>query len=419
MRLIKENDLFELRVLSIISNEDIRVLHLLYKPFLGSLAVSIYQTLLYTEELYQDGPSSHDFLFKQLGVTSLDFANALVKLEACELLKTYAEKTNDFTYYYYEIFSPKQAKEFFKDPVFSGLLTSYIGERRVQQISALFASGKAYKLIDKEVTTSFGEIYNPDLNAAAFNTFIQSDFLGRNERKRKAPFDLALFKNILQENNHIIADTALSSEDFKRIISLTMVYSFNEQTMAAQVGDAFDFKQPLGQRVDYEYLTRNLQELTRYKHIAKPKRIRPLNTLNSDSEKALLVNRMEVEASLDFLASFNEGARVPNSEANLLIRLSNDYNLNNSVINALVYYVLTTQDMKLQPSFVEKLAVNLSRLKFEHAVDVVNYFDEQKDGYKKKTTRASSSNKPSKTTSEEAKMDDEEYRKLIEEINNV
>jgi len=84
MRLIKENDLFELRVLSLISNEDLRVLHLLYQPFLGSVAVGIYQTLLYTSQLYEDGPSSHDFLFKQLAVTSLDFANAITKLEACE-----------------------------------------------------------------------------------------------------------------------------------------------------------------------------------------------------------------------------------------------------------------------------------------------------------------------------------------------
>ena len=63
MRLIKENDLFELRVLSLVSSEDLRVLHILYQPFLGNLAVSIYQTLIYTQSLYEEGPSSHDFLF--------------------------------------------------------------------------------------------------------------------------------------------------------------------------------------------------------------------------------------------------------------------------------------------------------------------------------------------------------------------
>lgn len=419
MRLIKENDLFELRVLSLISNEDLRVLHLLYQPFLGSVAVGIYQTLLYTSQLYEDGPSSHDFLFKQLAVTSLDFANAITKLEACELIKTYADRTNDFTYYYYELYSPKQAKDFFKDPVFSGLLTSYIGERRVQQVSSLFASGKAYNFKDKEVTTSFGEVYSPDLNADAFNQFIDSDYLGRNERKRKAPFNLALFKDILRETNHIIADSALSDEDLKRVIALTMVYSFNEQTMASQVAEAYDFSRPFGARVDFDYVTRNLKELARYKHIAKPKRIKPSNRLSSDSEKARLINRMEVESSLDFLASFNEGLSIPDSEVNLLIRLSNDYNLNNAVINALIYHVLMTQEMKLSPAYVEKIAVNLARLKFEHAVDVINHFEGQKDGWKTKKSRPSSNKKVNKTDEPVEQMDEEEYKKLLEELNNV
>lgn len=420
MRLIKENDLFELRVLTIISSEDLRVLNLLYQPFLGSLAVSIYTSLFYTHVLYEEGPSSHDFLFKQLGVTALDFANAIVKLEACELIKTYVDKTTEFAYYYYELFSPKQAKDFFKDPVFAGLLTSYIGERRVQQISELFASAKAYKMKDKEVTTSFGEVYNPDLNADAFNKFVDSAHLGRNEVNRKAPFNIELFKDILRKNNHIVANNALTSEDFRRIIALTMVYSFNEATMASQVANGYDSSRPLGSRVDFDYVTRNIKELARYKHIAKPKKIKPLNKLSSDSEKARLINRMEIEASLDFLASFNEGAAVPDSEVSLLTRLSNDYNLSNSVINALVYNILMTQDMQLPTRYVEKIAGNLSRLKFDHAVDVINYFDEQKQPRTSKVKVSPSTIKKDKGVSQESsQMEEEEYQQLLKEISNV
>ena len=59
MRLIK--DLFELRVLTIVS-EDLRVLNLLYQPFffLGSLAV-IYTSLFYTHVLYEEGPPRFSF----------------------------------------------------------------------------------------------------------------------------------------------------------------------------------------------------------------------------------------------------------------------------------------------------------------------------------------------------------------------
>ena len=179
------------------------------------------------------------------------------------------------------------------------------------------------------------------------------------------------------------------------------------------------FSRPFGSRVDFDYVTRNLKELTRYKHIAKPKRIKPSNRLSSDSEKARLINRMEVESSLDFLASFNEGLSIPDSEVNLLIRLSSDYNLNNAVINALIYHVLMTQEMKLSPAYVEKIAVNLARLKFEHAVDVINHFEGQKDGWKTKKSRPSPNQKVNKTNEPVEQMDEEEYKKLLEELNNV
>lgn len=420
MRLIKENDLFELRVLSLVSSEDLRVLHILYQPFLGNLAVSIYQTLIYTQSLYEEGPSSHDFLFKQLGATSLEFANAIAKLEACELVRTFVEKTDEFTMYFYEIFAPKLAKDFFKDPIFSGLLNSYIGERRVQQISELFSSAKPYNLKDKEVTMSFGEVYNPDLNADAFNKFINSDHLGRNEVKRKAPFNLALFKDFLRKNYQIIADKALVNDDYKRIVSLTMVYSFNEETMAKQIADGYSADLPLGQRINYDYVTRNLKEIARYKHIAKPKKLLPLNMLSNDSEKARLINRMEVEASLDFLASFNKEAVVPDSEISLLLRLSSDHNLRNGVINALVYYVLNTKDMQLPTAYVEKIAATLSRSKIEYAVDAINYLEAPKDARK---PTAKTKVTPTKTVaandqaSEE--LDDDEYKKLLKELSNV
>ncbi len=417
MRLIKSNDLFELRVLSQVSNEDLRVLNLLYQPFLGNLAVSIYQTLLLTRVLYEDGPSSHEFLFNQLGTTSLDFANAIVRLEACELLRSYAQKTDDFTLFYYELFSPKGAKGFFADPVFSGLLTSYVGERRVQQLTGLFSSDKKYDLKENEITTSFSEVYTPDFNSSSFNKGVDNAHLGKNELKRKSPFNPELFKEYLRKNHMIIADLGLNQEDMRKIINLTVIYSFNEETMAAQIGASYDGSKPLGERIDYDYVNRNLKELSRYKHIAKPKRIKPTNLLSSDSEKAKLINRMELESCLDFLSSFNEGSVVANSEINLLLRLSNEYNLSNGVINALVYQVLMTKNMQLQPAYVESIASNLSRLKFSHAIDVINYFDEQQNGRKVKPQTIKQPSTMKKTDEEE--MSDEDYKRLLEELKNV
>lgn len=417
MRLLKEKDLFELRVLSVITNEDLRVLHLLYQPFIGNLAVSIYQIFLYTSALTEDGPSSHEFLFKQLNVTSLEFANAIVKLEACELLKTYVEKNNEYNYYFYEIYSPKQSKSFFKDPIFAGLLVSSIGEKRVQQLAQLFASGKKFNLKNQEITTSFGEVYNPDLNGKAFNSFVAPDHLGRNEIKRTSPFNQELFFEYLRKNHLIIPELALNSNDLKQIISLTMIYAFNEETMAAQIGTCFDATKPLGSKVDFEFLARNLKELARYEHIAKPKKLRRILTIDSSSDLAKLVNRMELESSYDFLSSFNDGGAVADSEVKLLTRLSRDFNLTNGVINAIVYHVLSNYEMKLPTALVEKIAGSISRLKFEHAIDVVNYFESQKEN--RKPNSQGKAPVSTATKNSEDQVSDDAYAKLLEELKNV
>lgn len=414
MRLIKEKDLYEIRLLSQISNEDFRVLHLLYQPFLGNLAVSIYQSFIYTAPLFENGPSSHDFLFKQLETNSLAFANALARLEACELIRTYVEKSNDFSYFYYEVYAPKLAQAFFKDPVFSGLLTSNVGERRVQQLAQLFAHDRPYDMKDKEVTTTFGQVFTPDFNSSAFNTKIDVKQVGRNENKRKTPFNIELFKSILKENFMIIADLALSKEDLKKINNLTMVFGFNEETIAGQIASAYDASKTLGQRIDFDYVSQMLRQMSRYEHIARPKRIQPLNVLNSDAEMAQLINRMEIEACADFLSSFSKASTLASSEINLLLRLSNDFGLSNAAINALVYHVLTTKDMKLPSSYVEKLAANIARLGLVHAVDVINYFDEQKPISRTKKTITQT-----QETNDDSEISDEAYKKLLEEMNRV
>lgn len=417
MRLIKENDLFEIRLLTRFSSEDFRVLNLLYQPFLGHLAVNIFQTLVNTADLYKDGPLSHDFVYKHLDTTSLDFANAIVKLEACELVRTYVDKTKEFSYYYYELYAPKLAHSFLKDPVFSGLLKASVGERRVQQLISLFAFDRPYALDEKEITSSFSQVYNPDFNGAAFTQTIDTKRIGRNENKRTSPFNIELFKEILRQNFMIIADKAISQQELKRLVSLTMVYGFNEETLAAQVGESYRGKLPLGKRLNFEYIEQNLKQLNRYEHIAKPKRLRPLNMLTSDSEKAKLINRMEIEPSLDFLTSFNKGAIVADSELKLLLRLSNDFNLSSAAINAIIYHVLMTMEMQLPAKYVEKIAANISRLGLVHAVDVINHFEQQNEIRKPKSYPKKK--EAVKEFLDDEEISDEEYQKLLEEIKGV
>jgi replication initiation and membrane attachment protein DnaB len=96
--------------------------------------------------------------------------------------------------------------------------------------------------------------------------------------------------------------------------------------------------------------------------------------LEETSDKAVQVNVMETLSPLDYLRLKQHGSDPSSPDVKLITDLYFSQQLPHPVINALVDYVLTTQNNTLPRSYTLKLASALSREKIEHAIDTLDYF---------------------------------------------
>ena len=108
---------------SIISNQDKKVLQMLYLPIIGPLSIVLYNTLLDDldhQELISE-PHNHAHLLSTLQISSMELVKARNILEGIGLLKTYT-KQDTVNNYIYELYSPVSAHEFFSHPIFNIVL---------------------------------------------------------------------------------------------------------------------------------------------------------------------------------------------------------------------------------------------------------------------------------------------------------
>lgn len=373
MRLIRETDFYETRIVSVVTSNDFFTLNLLYQPFLGTVATSLYQTLVNTNKMASKQLFSHDFLTKMLGATTLELTNALKKLEAVDLIKTYLKKEYSFNIYFYEIYSPKSAKEFFEDKIYPGLLSSIVGKQVMKNIVKRFEVQTKFDNGLEDISSSFAEVFNPSYDSGYFEQNIDTSKIGKTKNNRKVDFNVSLFAKHLLEKSLIVVEKALSQDEIEFVKNLVNIYSFDEETMAGYVGQYYDFSKQKGSRVDFDQVISELRQLNKYE-IGATHKIRKPKLLEGSTDVVKLLNTMETTTTIDFLHSFMKGSKIPQTEIKLLEDLSLQFGLNNSVVNAIVYYVLQTNNASLPRALVETIAASIKRLGYETAVDCYNHF---------------------------------------------
>ena len=163
----------------------------------------------------------------------------------------------------------------------------------------------------------------------------------------------------------------ITANELKVLKQIAGLYNLTEEALAEQVGDYYTADKPLGSRIDFTLMQQNLQELIKYPTLIKPlRRRRKIGKATSD--KAKLINDMELLSPFDFLISQNEGTKVAPADAKILQLLAIDYNLTPPVINALIYYTLLHNNNELIRALIEKNASLLARNKVTSALDALD-----------------------------------------------
>ena len=215
----------------------------------------------------------------------------------------------------------------------------------------------------------------------------------------------------------------------KEVERLATLNAVDEKEAANLVNQVYDLDKPKGQRIDFEKLTKLMQEQTNYKYRYKGKNVEEAPNINTGtSDLAKKNNLMETKAPKDYLAYLQDGTRPARADIRLIDDLSKNYHLPNPVINAVVDYVLTKADNVLSRAYAEKVAASLVRENARTAVDAMNYLrkiDKKTRGKKvtKKMVLPAESIKPNKENpTDKSKGNDDtdwelEWDRLMDELN--
>ena len=392
MLVVEGNDYLEVNVNSLVADYDRLTLTNLYQPIIGYKAVSLYFTLLTEADNQKINPIiNHKTLFDRMQMTASDFVDSRKLLEAVGLLKTFVSDLKENKFYQYELYAPKTPKLFFDNTLLYGMLIKCVGETDANKLRTIYLINR--KPEGTEITASFMEVFAPDFDDPAFRKASEGtgSIVGRQTAKRNSGFSYELFFKQLSEISQIKAE-AFSKADMKEIERLATLYAISEEAAAQTVSELYDPYAKKGSRVDFEELGKRFMDITNYRGFSHTNYGRKGKGVSGETDLANKINLMEKVSPAKYL-SYLQNCTVPaSSDLKIINDISKKFKLPNAVINALIDYVLATNDNILSRALTEKIAASLAREGVTTAIDAMNYLKKIRKRGKKKDPSNSTAN---------------------------
>lgn len=351
---------------SIITEEDKKILNMLYLPITGPLPITLYNILLNDLDKLHiiSEVSIHAHLLSNLHISVNELTEARNVLEAIGLLKTYL-KTDSINNYIYELYSPVSAHEFFSHPIFNMVLYNNVGKIEYNRLVAYYKTPKINKEGYEEVTHSFTEVFD----SVPYTTYNQSSDSIRKYNKLKLNINSSFDINFLIESLEKQIDKKVFTKDLQElIISLAFLYDIDVSRMQNIIRTCINERGTINReelrktcrnhyQFDHNGLLPTIIEHAQPEYLRKP--------IGDNSKIAKMIYTFETVSPYDFLKSKHNGAEPTKRDIKLLEDLIVDYKLKPGVVNVLVDYVLKTYDKKLTRQRVETIAGEWSRNKIE------------------------------------------------------
>lgn len=351
---------------SIITEEDKKILNMLYLPITGPLPITLYNILLNDLDKLQiiSEVSIHAHLLSNLHISTNELTEARNVLEAVGLLKTYL-KTDSVNNYIYELYSPVSAHEFFSHPIFNIVLYNNVGKIEYNRLVAYYKTPKINKEGYEEVTHSFTEVFD----SVPYTTYNQSAESIRKYNKLKLNINSSFDINFLIESLEKQIGKKVFTKDLQElIISLAFLYDIDVSRMQNIIRTCINERGTINReelrktcrnhyQFDHNGLLPTVIEHAQPEYLRKP--------IGDNSKIAKMIYTFETISPYDFLKSKHNGAEPPKRDVKLLEDLIVDYKLKPGVVNVLIDYVLKTYDKKLTRQRVETIAGEWSRNKIE------------------------------------------------------
>jgi len=351
---------------SIITEEDKKILNMLYLPITGALPIMLYNILLTDLDKLQliSEVETHAHLLSNLHISITELIDARNVLEAIGLLKSYI-KTDSVNNYIYEIYSPVSSHEFFSHPIFNIVLYNNVGKREYDKLVSYFKTPKINKEGYTEITHSFNEVF--DSVPYTSSNISQENIRKYNKLKLNinSSFDISFLIESLDKN----IDKKVFTKDLQElIISLAFLYDIDVTRMQNIIRTCINERGTINRdelrkvcrnhyQFDHSGLLPTVIEHSQPEYLRKP--------IGDNSQLAKMIYTFETISPYDFLKSKQNGGEPLKRDVKLLEDLMIDYKLKPGVVNVLIDYVLKTYDKKLTRSRIETIAGEWSRKKIE------------------------------------------------------
>lgn len=347
---------------TILTEIDKKVIINLYEPIIGSHAVSLYLTFwsdLDRLEIISKN-YTHHHLMTILKSRLEDIVQARKALEAVGLLKTYLKENDNINEYIYELYSPLSAYEFFNHPVLNVLLLNNVGDAEYNDIKKYYKRANVNKSDYQEITSSMNETFKSVNSMESVNNEIIK------ENKIGVNLDSVLDFDLIEASipKGMLSNKALNKRTKELINNLAFVYNLDSIKMSNIIIASIDAvglidKEKLRNNARSNYQYNNNGSLPTLIYRTQPNY---LKTPSGDtSNKGRIIYAFENTRPYDFLKIKNKNIEPTPRDLHILEHLAVDFNLPAGVINVLVDYVLKVNDGRLNKSYLETIAAELSR----------------------------------------------------------
>lgn len=370
---------------TILSDNDRKILTMLYQPIVGQLPISLYFTLWSDLDKLQimSLEFTHHHLMANMKLNLTDIVDARKKLEAIGLIKTYVKEDN-VNSYIYEMYSPLSVSEFFNHPILNIVLYNNVGKAEYDKLVNTFKLPKINLRNFKDITSSFNEVFD----SVAYTSFesLNDEIIKKNKNnltiENQVDFDLlisSLPKNIINERT-------FNKEIRDLIVKLSFVYDLGilelENVIRSSINEkGIINKVLLRKNCRNYYQFENNGKLPSLIYRTQPEYLK--SELNEVSSKSKMIYTFETVSPYNFLKSKQNGSEPTNRDLKLLETLTIDYGLKPGVVNVLVDYVLKINDSKLNKAFTETIAGQWKRLNIETVSDAMTLAQKEHKKYKK------------------------------------
>lgn len=372
---------------TILSDQDRKLLTMLYQPIIGSVATNLYFSLwsnLDRNEIMST-EYTHHYLMANMQLNLDEIIEARERLEGIGLLKVFYKEDN-INHYIYELYSPVSSYEFFNNPILNTAFYSNVGKQEYDKAVSYFSVPKLNLKDYEEITCSFHEI---------FSSCALTPIENNNNIKRLNRLGLSFNPNI--DLNNILSSIpeemlnikGITKETKEFLYKIAYIYNLDDESFTSIIRSSINERH----LIDKKLLRDNCRKYYSFENSGKlpslvfrnqPEYLR--KTVGDISKRARLIYMFETTSPYDFLTLKNNNTKPTKIELSILEMLLIDFNLNPGVVNVLIDYVLKINENKLVKAFVEVIASQWKRSNIETVEEAMKIAEKE---YKSKKTRVS------------------------------